>query len=147
MLSFRSADFRRAWGAAQRLRTRLPLGILLIAAILMMLGGGSLLGSAFLLLRGDGVGYWAPVASLAFGSAALYLRYCLLRLVEWSWRALLFLLALLFLSSVLRLLAGPTLRVAPLLEIGAELVCAIYLTRPRVRALFAGGSRALEQGG
>lgn len=140
MLPFRGADIRRGPGGGQRLRRGLPLGILLITAMLTMLGGGSLLGGAFLLLRGDGVGYWAPVASLAFGSAALYLRYCLLRLVEWSWRALLFLLALLFLSSVLRLLAAPTPRVAPLLEIGVELVCVLYLTRPRVRALFTGGS-------
>jgi hypothetical protein len=136
MLSPETAGLKRL---VARLRYA-PFGILLIAALLAIGGIGSIAGGIFLILQDGSLTPWAAVISIFTGPAAFYLAYHLVALERWTWLALLFVVGLLFLSSVLRLAVSPGLSLAPLAEIAIEITAALYLLRAAIRESF--GSRA-----
>jgi hypothetical protein len=117
-------------------RFRLPLGISLIAALLAMLGLGSIGAGSYVLIATEGANPWLVASALAAGPAILYLAYQLFRLAHWTWRTLIVVLVLLLLSSLIRLAVTPGLAIAPLAEILIEIVSLIYLTRPAIRGRF-----------
>ena len=121
------------WG--DRLR-RIPAGILLIAALLVILGVGSITGGAYLLLQDGTVSLWAVATGLIAGPAILYLAYHLVRLTYWTWTTLIVLLVLMAASSLVRLLVVPGLSIAPIGELVVEVLAAAYLTRPGVKGAF-----------
>lgn len=115
---------------------RLPLGITLIAALLAILGIGSIGAATYVLLTTGNANVWLVGTAVAAGPAILYLSFHLLRLAPWTWRTLTVVLVLLAISSIVRLAVTPGLAVAPVGEILVELAGLFYLTRPRVRKLF-----------
>lgn len=117
-------------------RGRLPLGITLIAALLAILGIGSMGAATYLLLTTENANIWLAATAVAAGPAIIYLSYHLLRLAPWTWRTLTAVLILLTISSVVRLIVTPGLAIAPVAEILVELGGLYHLTRPRVRKLF-----------
>jgi hypothetical protein len=119
----------------QRLR-QIPLGILLIAAVLGVLGLGSFAGGVYLMLEGGALRPWAAATALVMAPVVLYLAFQLLQLTRWAWVTLMALITLLFASSVIRFVFAPGLLIAPLMEIVFEATAAYYLLRPRVRAAF-----------
>jgi hypothetical protein len=113
-----------------------PLGILLIAAVLAVIGVGSVTVGVYLALS-DGVpSLWAGTIALVVAPTILYLAYHLLSLARWAWVALLVVTGLLFVSSLVRIAVTPEFPVAATLEIVAELVLAFYLTRAGIRGKF-----------
>jgi hypothetical protein len=113
-----------------------PLGILLIAAILAVIGIGSVSVGLYLALA-DGVpSLWAGLIAIVVGPTILYLAYHLLSLTRWAWIALLVVTGLLFVSSLVRIAVTPEFPVVALMEIIAELALAYYLTRGRLRGKF-----------
>lgn len=117
-------------------RFRLPLGITLLAALLAILGVGSVGAATFVLLATENANIWLVATAVAAGPAILYLSFQLLKLAPWTWRTLTLVLVLLTLSSIVRLVVTPGLAIAPVAEILAEAGGLYYLTRPRVRRLF-----------
>lgn len=113
-----------------------PIGIMMIAALLTILGVGSLAGGGYLLLEREAVSLWGVAAGLIGGAAILYLTYNLVQLVRWTWMTLVVLLALMTVSSVLRLFVVPEIAIAPIAELLIEAVAAYYLTRPSIRRRF-----------
>jgi hypothetical protein len=116
--------------------SRVPLGVLLIAALFAILSAGSLLGGLYLLFLDGSIGAWAAVMALLAAPLSLYFAMRLTSLAPWTWMALVVLIWFLFLSSVLRFVATPGLVIAQLGEIVLEVSAAYYLLRPSVRAAF-----------
>lgn len=117
-------------------RFRLPLGISLIAALLAMLGLGSIGAGTYVLIATEPGNPWLVATALAAGPAILYLSYQLFRLAHWTWRTLIAVLILLLLSSIMRVAVTPGIGTAPLAEIVIEIVALFYLTRPSIRGRF-----------
>lgn len=113
-----------------------PLGVLILCAILFFLGAGLVLGGFYLALARRDAGWMPWVVALVVGPTALYLALHLLRLTSWAWLTAVALVALLGASSLLRALGSPDSPVAPLVELGVEAVCLLYLLRPSVRRAF-----------
>lgn len=122
----------------ERGRVRPPLGITLTAALLAILGLGSVGAGSYLLLATNNASLLLVVTAVATGPAILFLSYHLLRLAPWTWRTLIAALILLSISSIVRLVVTPGLPTAALSEILIEAGSLFYLTRHRVRDLFAG---------
>ena len=119
------------WVSALR---RVPVGVLLLAGALGVLGAGLVLGAAYVLLARHGVG-WVPVlVGAGTGPLAIYVALHLVRLTHWSWQAMVISLALLLVSSCWRLVGSPPPPIAPLAEIAVETAFLVYLFRPHVRA-------------
>lgn len=118
-----------------RLRSA-PLGILLIATLLVIMAGGSVVGGVYLLADQGSVSWWAAAMGLMGGPAILYLTWHILRLDRWTWIALLVFTGLMAVSSVVRLLVSDALPIAPAGELLVEAIIAVYLTRPGVRSRF-----------
>jgi hypothetical protein len=126
-----------AAGLTERIR-RLPLGILLLAALSAILGLGSTLGGLYLVIEG-GATIWAVAVAILAGPTLLYLAYHLMRLAHWTWLALMVLAGLLFASSVVRIAVAPRVPLPALAEIIVQAAVAFYLVRPRIRSRFGWG--------
>lgn len=118
-----------------RLRT-VPLGVLVIAAFIGILGLGSVAAGVYLVVQERTIGLWAALTGLVAGPLILYLALQLIRLARWSWLALVVLVWLLFLSSVIQFVVAPGVVASQLAEIVVEVTLAYYLLRPRVIAAF-----------
>lgn len=116
-----------------------PLGILLVAALLAMIGLGTILAGFYLMIEEGSLTLWASVVALVIGPTILYLTYHILRLSHWAWMALLAVAVLMLCSSLVRLFVSPT-PLSPAAEIAVELLLLYYLTRPKMRARFGRGS-------
>lgn len=115
---------------------RMPLGILLIAAGLAIGGLGLLIGGAYLLFREGSLSTWAGAVSIVASPAILYFVYHLVQFARWTWLGLAVLLGLLFASSLLRVAFTPGIPTAGLIEIVLEILTAVYISRPTVRARY-----------
>jgi hypothetical protein len=115
---------------------RAPLGVLLISAMLVIGGVGSLVAGGYLLLREGSLSTWAGATSIVIGPAILYFAYELVRLARWTWLALAVLLVLLFLSSIVRAIVSPGVPTAALLEVVLEIVAAAYISRRTIRTTY-----------
>jgi hypothetical protein len=113
-----------------------PLGILLLAGLFAFLGLGSLGGGVYLLIETRTLTSWAALTTFGLAPALLYLAYHLYRLRWWTWLSLVVLVALLFVSTLVRLLLAPGWPLPVFAEIAGELAVAYYLTRPGVRTRF-----------
>jgi hypothetical protein len=114
-----------------------PLGILFLAALLAIIGIGSIAGGCYLLLVSGSLSTWAAGTALMAGPAILYLTYHLVGLAHWTWRALMVLIGLLVVSSIVRIAVTPGFAAGPVVEITLETLFAAYLLRPTVRRRFA----------
>jgi hypothetical protein len=112
-----------------------PAGILTLGALLAMAGAGLLAAGAYAALAGI-AGWPSWVATLVVAPLMIYVAGRLVQRVRWAYLVMCVLLLLLIASSALRLATEPWPAVAPLAELAAELGCAAYLARPRVRASF-----------
>lgn len=125
----------------QRLRElfrRAPAGVLALAALLGVIGGGLVGGGTYVLLSGGaGLAGWASV--LLLGPLTLYVALSLVRLTRWAWLSAVVLLLLLLASSVLRALVVGGALLSPLAEVAGEVLVLLYLLRPRIRGAFASG--------
>lgn len=122
--------------AVERLQVT-PIGILLIAAVLLIVAAGLLVGGVYLLLDRERITLWAVALVLVASPAILYLDYHLIRFTHWAWMTLVALLVLMAVSSVGRLLLSPGLPIAPGGEILLEILAAWYLSRPGIRSRFS----------
>ena len=126
------------WGERwSELLLRPPIGVLVLAGLLSVLGAGFVVGAAYLTLAGPEVG-WVPLAmGLGAGPLSLFVAIHLVRLTHWAWLAMVLVLLLLLASSIWRLWVSPPPPTVPVLEIVLELLGLTYLSRPRVRGAFA----------
>lgn len=127
---------RRAVRAFSDTFRRAPLGILVLAVLLGVMGVGLLLGAVHVFLSGREFGPTALAAAFVFGPLCLYLAVHLIRLSRWAWLAMMALVALLLISSTARavLTTGP--RFLPVAEIAVELLFLVYLRRRDIRGAF-----------
>jgi hypothetical protein len=116
---------------------RTPLGVLLLAAVLGVIGTTSLVAGAYVTLSG-GTRWLGPgLVGVVIGPAVLHLAWKLIYRARWAWVAMLAVTGMLFLSSLARLVFTPEAAGAAMLEILGEAVLAWYLTRPRIRGHFS----------
>jgi hypothetical protein len=101
-----------------------------------MIAMTSMVGGGWLVVFGSSGSPWAGAAAVVVGPAILYLCYHLVLRTRWAWSAVLVLVALLLLSSLIRLAVTPELQVAVVAEIAVELALGYYLTRPGIREAF-----------
>ncbi len=113
-----------------------PLGMLLIAGALAVGGVGMLVGGGYLLLTEGALSPWAGVVSILVSPAILYFVYHLIHLERWTWACLATVIALLFVSSVLRVVFTPGSPRAGLIEMAMEVAAAAYISRPGVRSRY-----------
>jgi hypothetical protein len=121
------------WGEAVR---RTPVGVLLLAGLLGVLGAGFVVGAAYLALARPEPGWVPAVMGLGAGPLALYVALHLLRLTHWAWLAMVLSLLLLLASSAWRLLTAPQRPGVAIAEIVLEVLALLYLARRRVRTAF-----------
>lgn len=124
---------RRGWSS--RLR-EVPAGVLVLAALLAFLAGGTLFGGAYLLFTRTQVGGLGWAMILVAAPLSLYMAVQLVRRTRWAWRTTVIMVALLLLSSIARALLAPRFPAAALGEVALEVIVLIYLALPRVRASF-----------
>lgn len=113
-----------------------PLGVVVVGSLLLFLGAGLVLGGFYLALARPDAGWMPWILALGIGPTALYLALHLLRRTSWAWLALVALLALLAVSSLVRLLNVPGPVLAPLAELSLEALLLVYFARPTVRRAF-----------
>jgi hypothetical protein len=122
-------------GTISRAIRTTPLGILLVAAVLAMIGLGTIVAGFYLMIEEGSLTLWASIVALVIGPTILYLTYHMVRRTHWAWMALVCLGALMLISSLVRLFVSPS-PVSPAGEIVIELLLLFYLTRPKMRASF-----------
>lgn len=115
---------------------RAPLGIVVVATLLLILGVGLVAGGAYLLLYDPTATAWAALSALVLGPATLYLTYHLVQLAPWTWLALVILIALLTLSTFIRGIVSPGIPIPAVIELLFEAGVLAYLTREPVRRAF-----------
>lgn len=115
---------------------RVPLGVLVLGAVLAFLGAGLLVAGVYLAVARADVGRLAAAATIIVGPLAVYVALSLVRLARWAWLAIILLLTLLLGSSVVRLVYSPGLPMESIGEIALEIVSLLYLGRRRVRGAF-----------
>lgn len=125
-----------AGGKWLELLRRPPIGVLVIAGGLGVLGAGLVLGALYVALTRADVRLAALAAGAIAGPLAIYSALHLLRLSHWAWLAMIFVFILLFLSSLWRLVLAPPPATAPIGEMVCEAIAMFYLTRPSIRAAF-----------
>jgi len=113
-----------------------PLGILLLAAVLGVIGTALILAGIWVMVAGGTSWVGAGIAGILVGPAILYLVRQLIYGAQRAWTTLLVATTLLFISSMARIVLSPDAAGAALLEIAVESGMVWYLTRPRIRRHF-----------
>lgn len=116
-----------------------PLGVLVLAGLLAVLGGAVVVAGVYQAVSSREVGWFALASALLLGPVALYLALHLVRGARWAWMAALMLLLLLLGSSLVRAAGSRDLPLSPLVELAVEAAAIAYLLRPAVRRRFRGG--------
>jgi|GEM_PF-6086895 len=125
---------RRRWAASI---PEAPVGVLVLAAFLFFVAGGSLLGGIYLIFTSAEIG-WAGWSMLLIAApVTLYMAIHLIRLTYWAWSVIMIALVLLLISSLLRAIFTPGIPTAALAEIALELLFLFYLSRPHIRRAFS----------
>jgi hypothetical protein len=126
-----------SWGDAVRSS---PVGVLVLAAGLLFVGAGAIVGGIYLILFSTtAIGWWGWAMLLLAAPVSLYVALSLLRRSAWVWLTMVAALLLLLATSLLRILISPGIPSAAIGEVVVEIVFLTYLMRPRVRAAFGRG--------
>lgn len=111
--------------------------MLVVGALFFFVGGGLVVGGAYLLLTGHlrSPAVWG--ITLVAGPLAVYAALEFVQMRWWSWVAVVALLVLLIVSALYRAAAARGgVPVAPLAEALLQGMALLYLVRPRVRRAF-----------
>lgn len=131
------AETLRAKGAVwEEWLRRAPTGVLVLSTVLGLLGSGFVIGGFYLGLSRPDMGWAVWVGALLVGPLTLYVGIRLLSLASWTWSTMILLLALLLVSSAIRVVLTPGTPTVPLGEIVLEMAALAYLARPSVRRAF-----------
>jgi hypothetical protein len=124
---------RVEWAA--RLRAA-PLGVLALAAVLVVLGLALFAAGAYHLVVHPGTGRVAGLSALLVGPLAVYFGVRLASLARWCWLAVMILFSLLLASSLSRTFLTPAFLGRAVAEVVLEGAVLLYFGRAVVRGAF-----------